>query len=204
MSPSSVAYLDRRRFIASAAALSLCPSAHAEPQAAVHWIDRLDTPGTSDLGTQWSAITDGVMGGLSDLKVTVERIAETPCYRMRGRVRTANNGGFVQMALPLALSRRGLDARPWTGLRLRVRGNGEAYALHLRTTEHRMPWDYHSTDFVAGPEWTEIDVPFSQFKRSTGGGPVDTQHLLRLALVGIGRDFQADLALASVALYAAK
>ena len=184
------------------AALALSPTALAETPSKVRWVDRLESPGKSTLGTEWSGITDRVMGGMSDLEVSLERIDEELCYRMRGQVRTANNGGFIQMALPLSTSPQGLDASAHTGLRIRVRGNGEDYALHLRTSDHRMPWDYHSAVFVAGPEWRTINLPFTAFQRSGGRGPMDTNHLQRLALVGIGRDFRADLALASVALYA--
>jgi hypothetical protein len=164
-------------------------------------LDGLREPGTSELGTRWSAITDAVMGGVSDMTLTVEASAGHSYYRMRGQVRTANNGGFVQMALPLTRSRGKFDASEFRGLRLRVRGNGERYAVHLRTSDNRAPWDYYTATFVAGPTWQDVDLPFDDFERARDAGPVDSSRLGRVALVGIGRDFEADISLASLALY---
>lgn len=186
----------RRAFIVGSTAMLM---AARSPRVPTLWLDRLETPGTSTLGNDWSAFTDGVMGGVSEMAVAVTRLDDEPCYRMSGTVRTANNGGFIQIALPL--SRWGFDATGYAGVRLRVRGNGERYAVHLRTTKNRVPWDYFTQDFEAGPSWTDIDLPFSDFATPRGRRSLTPDSLTRIALVGIGRDFEADVALAAIGLY---
>jgi hypothetical protein len=71
--------------------------------------------------------------------------------RMTGRVTTANNGGFIQI-------RKDLGSPPpegTKGVRLIVRGNGERYFVHLRTSGTLLPWQYYqasfsTTGFMAG------------------------------------------------------
>ncbi|MCO4747373.1 MAG: CIA30 family protein [Proteobacteria bacterium] len=176
--------------------------ARAESEPDVFWLDRLKTPGWSELETAWQPVTDRVMGGRSDLSATVETRANRLCYRMRGMVSTANNGGFIQLALPLARRGSALDASGWSGVRLRVLGNGETYAVHLRSSQSRAPWDYFSSSFTAGTEWQWVDLPFSSFVHSNGSQVLDSSALLRLAVVGIGRDFSADLSVADIGLVA--
>ena len=158
------------------------------------WLDDLETPGTSRLGTQWRGFTDRVMGGRSDMEVDVAGEEANRHYRMRGIVRTENNGGFIQIALPLqSASGQPMNAGEFSGVRLRVRGNGEEYAVHLRTTDCRAPWNYYSATFETTEAWQDITLSFEDFKPTRFRTPLNTKKLSRIALVGIGRDFQAEL-----------
>lgn len=169
----------------------------------VFWLDTLSQPGQSELGTQWSAFTDRVMGGVSDVEVEVTTDSVGQGYHLTGDVRTANNGGFVQMALPLSADRSGFNATAYDGVYVKVKGNGEAYAIHLRTSSNRMPWDYYSASFTAGSGAEEIFIPFSAFERAYGGGGLTLDSLTRIAVVGIGRDFRADITVYKLGLYRA-
>lgn len=164
-------------------------------------IDALREPGVSELGTRWSGVTDGVMGGVSRLEVELAQIDNEVCYRMTGQVRTENNGGFIQMALPLADGWGALDLSDYAGVRLRVRGNGEAYAVHLRTTANRVPWDYYRAEFETEETWRDIELRFEDFSRSRGRGALDRSSIQRLAVVGAGRDFAADVSISRVELF---
>jgi hypothetical protein len=85
--------------------------------------------------SRWEYLADTVMGGVSEGRVSFAREDGAAFARLEGQVSTANRGGFIQM-------RRKLDAPPdgIAGLRLVVRGNGERYFVHLRTTGTALPW----------------------------------------------------------------
>ncbi len=158
--------------------------------------------GVSFIGTRWMGFTDRVMGGVSDQQVTLEEIEGRRVLRLRGQVRLENNGGFIQVALPLAGAREAMDASGFAGVRLQVRGNGEQYAVHLRTSATRLPWQYYEATFTAGPEWTTVDLPFSRFTPQALSRSMDPARLTRVAVVGAKRAFAADVAVARIELYA--
>ena len=60
-------------------------------------LDRLENPGQTTQGQRWSFFTDGVMGGVSEGTVKLDKINNIFCYRMIGNVTTENNGGFIQI-----------------------------------------------------------------------------------------------------------
>ena len=45
---------------------------------------------------QWDAVSDQVMGGLSEIKFTKLSDEDINFYRLEGEVSTKNNGGFIQ------------------------------------------------------------------------------------------------------------
>jgi hypothetical protein len=164
-------------------------------------IDARRTPEpVSSLGPRWQALTDTVMGGITTMSLATEADADGRFWlRMRGRVRLENDGGFLQMALDLDPGGGPVDASVWRGLRLLVRGNGETYGVHLRTTAVIRPWQSYRATFVApaGPTWVEL--PWSAFTPHRLTAPFDPSRLRRLGLVAIGRAFDADLALGELA-----
>lgn len=154
-----------------------------------------DAPG------QWRGFSDRVMGGVSQEHVTLETIARRRCLRLRGEVRLDNNGGFVQLALPLTQNGGPIDARAFRGVRLLVTGNGEHYRLHLRTVDCRRPQQYYWTAFVAGTAWGVVELPFAACQPKGLDVPLALGALTRLGLVAYGRPFGADVAIARVSLY---
>lgn len=155
----------------------------------------------STLGTPWRGFSDQVMGGISQETIALTEIDGRRCLRLTGDVRLENNGGFIQMALDLASEGRTLDASAYDGVLLVARGNGESYGVHLRTPGCIRPWQSYRANFVAGPEWCEIRLPFDRFEPHRLMEPLDVRHLRRLGLVAIGRAFHADLAVSVVGLY---
>jgi Complex I intermediate-associated protein 30 (CIA30) len=67
-------------------------------------------PPLSTIGTMWQLFTDRVMGGVSNGTMARGTVAGRPAIRMRGEVRVENSGGFVQIALDLAIDRKAIDA----------------------------------------------------------------------------------------------
>lgn len=153
---------------------------------------------TSPLGTQWRLVSDGVMGGLSQgqLQATHYRGRDSLC--LRGVVTTANNGGFIQIALDLP---PGLDASACHGMRLTVAGNNESYNLHLRTADLHRPWQAYRQSFTVTPEWQTLDLPFTALHAYRTQQTFRPECLIRVGLVAIGRDFNAELYLAAAVLY---
>jgi hypothetical protein len=146
-------------------------------------------------GFDWTYLGDSVMGGVSQGTARIE----DGVLRLTGTVSTENRGGFIQArtALPGGLPE---DA---TGLRLRVRGNGERYFIHLRTTRTALPWQYFQQGFETGPDWAEVTLPLSGFAPSgrllaEALRPGDVRSL---GLVAYGRDHLADVSLAAFGVF---
>jgi adhesin HecA-like repeat protein len=155
----------------------------------------------SKLGTQWRAVSDRVMGGVSQASLAYVVVDGNSGLRLTGDVRLDNNGGFIQAALDLAPPGQRLDASGYTGMRLVVRGNSQQYSVHLRTPDAVRPWQSYRAHFNASPAWEEIDLPFDAFVPYRLEPALDTKNLTRMGLVAIGREFSADLVIARVSLY---
>jgi hypothetical protein len=150
---------------------------------------------------RWRSFSDRVMGGISQEQVSLERIAAQRCLRLRGVVRLENNGGFVQLALPLEAAGRPLDASGYSGVRLLVWGNGEEYRLHLRTTDCQRPQQFYWAAFMAPATWQLVELPFADFQAKWLTAALNQRVLTRLGIVAYGRPFQADVAVARVGLF---
>jgi hypothetical protein len=155
----------------------------------------------SKLGTRWRAVSDRVMGGISEASVSYDTIDGCPCLRLTGDVHLENEGGFIQAALDLQPSGGTLDVSDYTGLRLIVLGNGEGYSVHLRTPDNVRPWQSYRAHFTADADWETIHLPFEAFVPHRLDAPLDVTRLRRIGLVAIGRAFQADLAVCQIGFY---
>jgi len=147
----------------------------------------------------WDLVTDNVMGGVSEAKMSIDTVQGERCIALRGQVSTANSGGFIQIALDIRDSAR--LAEGYDGLRLDVIGNGETYNVHLRTSELWLPWQSFRASFDTAPEWKTVYLPFSGFEPYRTHAPLKLSKLRRLGVVAIGRDFDADLCVKGLALY---
>lgn len=148
---------------------------------------------------RWTYFADAVMGGVSTGEATFEQDASGSFVRLAGEVSTDNNGGFIQVRRPLS-ERLPTDTQ---GVRLKVRGNGGAYFIHLRTKGTRLPWQYYQAEFTTSQEWTEVHLSFDAFKpsgrllRKTPRADAVTS----IGLVAFGRDHIAQVDVSEVAWY---
>ena len=139
---------------------------------------------------RWQYVSDRVMGGVSDGRATIGTENDAQFAQLRGTVSTANNGGFIQIrrALP--------DALPTgsTGLVLRVRGNGAAYYVHLRSKDASRPWQYHQARFETTSQWQEVTLTWDAFAPN-GGIPKGfaPQDIRSLGVVAYGADYEAQI-----------
>jgi hypothetical protein len=113
------------------------------------------TQSTAQLSEIWGALDDVVMGGVSQSGIQFASTAA--CFS--GQVSIANSGGFASVRTrnfepPLNLS-------AYTGIELRVKGDGNRYKFILRTEER---WDgiayCYSFDTLAD-QWLTINITFS-------------------------------------------
>jgi hypothetical protein len=162
--------------------------------------DRASGDFHSSLGTAWRAVSDTVMGGISQGKLAVDTVEGRACLRLRGEVSLENNGGFVQASLDLGVG-EWLDASGYAGIELEVFGNDESYNLHVRTADTHIVWQSYRASFQAPPGWHMVRLPFAGFQPYRLETPLDLRRLKRIGLVAIGRGFTADLCVGRVALY---
>jgi hypothetical protein len=162
--------------------------------------DRSSSSPVSNLGSEWRLVTDQVMGGVSTGTLTLSTWKGRNCIRMQGAVSTDNNGGFVQIALSLSDQGR-FDASAYDGIELEVAGNNEHYNVHFRTSGLLLPWQSYRSGFMATPDWRTVRIAFSDVKAYKTTRSFRRDKLERIGLVAIGRDFHADLCLASLRFY---
>lgn len=150
----------------------------------------------NDGAAGWRYLSDRVMGGVSDGAATMGRDEGRAFAQLTGAVSTENNGGFVQI-------RRDLTAQ-WdaeaAGLSMVVRGNGETYYVHLRTTASRRPWQYFQAAFPTTASWETVTLTWSDFKPSGRGFSDDLrpQDVVSIGVLAYGRDHAADVSVAQI------
>ena len=94
-----------------------------------------------------------------------------------------------------------IDASAWRGIELEVYGNGETYAVNLRTSDLNRPWQSYRQTFAAAPQWKSVKLPFDDFTPSRTEIPLDVRRLRRLGIIGIGRAFHADVSVAGIRFF---
>jgi len=156
--------------------------------------------GQATLGTSWEGFTDRVMGGVSDMEVGYAEGEEGPVLRMRGQVRLENNGGFIQVRLPLTDSRERFDASDYSGFAVTVRGQPGQYFLHLRCNTTRRVWQYFAAPLAVSEDWQRVVVPFSAFTAQYLSEPLDVSTLRSVAVVAYGEAFEADIEVSRIEL----
>ena len=165
--------------------VTITPVAHAGSPMTLAAFSNPETTG------DWRFFTDGVMGGVSHGQAVIDGGA----LRMTGTVSTENNGGFIQARLADISVPQDI-----TQITARVRGDGQTYFLHIRTTRTRLPWQSFQAPFTAPLEWTDIAIPLTDFKPSGAllGATPRADQITSIALVAYGRDHIADVSLATL------
>jgi hypothetical protein len=152
-------------------------------------------------GASWRGFSDRVMGGVSDAQFSRDTIDGKGCIHLTGRVTRDSGGGFVQMALDLTSRGSFFDASAYAGIELLVHGNDEDYNVHVRTADCGWYDDSYRATFHAASRWQTCRLAWTDFRPNRVATPLDTSRLQRIGLLGWMREFDADLALAEIALY---
>jgi monofunctional biosynthetic peptidoglycan transglycosylase len=110
----------------------------------------------------WRSVDDGVMGGLSQSRLTVT--AEGTGV-FTGVVSLENNGGFASVRrAPVGY---GIDG--FTGIRLAVRGDGKRYRFRARTDDRFDGVAYQADFATTRGAWVTVKIPFDVFQASWRG-----------------------------------
>lgn len=165
--------------------------------------DFSDPRGKAPSGASWRLFTDQVMGGISRADAMHVDEGERRFMRLMGMVSLDNNGGFIQVALPLGSRGQPLDASAFTGIRLEVRADGEGYAVHFRTSDCNRPWEHYKAEIPPGDGWRTVEIPFSSFGAYAIDQALDPSQLTRLGIVAGSREFVADISVGRVEFFAA-
>ena len=155
----------------------------------------------SKLGTEWRLVTDRVMGGLSDGKHGFGKDDRFGYINMKGNVSLKNNGGFVQIALPLVIDSKPFDAAGFSGVRFWAKGNSEKYYVHLRNSQTKMPWQYYSAEFNVSKNWQQIEILFEQFKPQALNSKMKIDRLSQIAIVGAKKAYKIDISVGPIEFY---
>ena len=104
----------------------------------------------------WLIINDGVMGGLSNSEIVFKN-SGTAVFK--GTVSLENSGGFTSTQSKPRL----FNLSGYTGLYLRIKGDGKKYQLRLRTDEHFDGISYRYIFSTEPENWITIRALFIDF-----------------------------------------
>lgn len=142
----------------------------------------------------WRAITDQVMGGVSEL--TIQHVDGV--FLMKGYVSTDNNGGFVRLSNSIDI-----NSNDYKGIKFQAMGNNEIYEVHVTLRGLKIPpWSYFSQSFEVTNQWQEYEIFFKDLKRSSGfsAASMNAKNIRDLSIAGFGRDFEVSLAIKEISL----
>lgn len=129
----------------------------------------------------WQAVDDRIMGGCSQ---SHPKCIKGVGLRFAGHVSMQNNGGFASIRSTPGI----YDLGRYSGLKLRLRGDGKTYKLSLRTDLFYDGISYQSTFTTTEGDWQEISLPFEAFAPTHHGiklstvAPLDTSHITSFGL----------------------
>ena len=148
---------------------------------------------------RWVYFADNVMGGISVGSSEYMVVASGKAIRLYGEVSTKNNGGFIQVRMPYSID----QLEKYTGIKIKMKGNGEEYFLHLRNRSSRLPWQYYQASFKSEPTWKEVIIPFQKFKRSSNfmKRDFDPNTIKTIGIVAYGKDHTADITVSELEFY---
>ena len=143
----------------------------------------------------WAYLADTVMGGVSRGGAEFSAGA----LRLTGQVSTKNNGGFIQVRTRIDST----EAIGKSGIKIKVKGNGDVYYLHVRNASSRLPWHYYTASFQTSEKWENITISFDEFEKSATLMPrkLKPGSIKTIGLVAYGKDHEADVSIANLEFY---
>ena len=175
--------------------MMLVQGASSEKRAAPRVIDDFVDTET----TPWEFITDKVMGGSSTGKMDFVSRDNKPSLHMTGSVSSKKKNNFIQVRRPVDRKKKYFNASEYDGLRLKVKGNEQTYAIHLKTSSTLFPWQRYEAQFETDGSWQEVFIPFKDFKPKSVKRTAKTSKLKTLAVVAMTPDMQADICIDEIA-----
>ena len=155
----------------------------------------------SAFGTKWSLITERGNDSIYTDKIEFIEHDGRRCLHMVRSELHKSKGGLLQARLNLHPKARYFDAHEFTGVQLQAKGNGQTYAIYLRTADARLPRQFYQAQFSTNEGWQGIKIPFERFRPNLLSKPLDITKLKSLAIVAIREQFIADIFLDEIAFY---
>ena len=125
-----------------------------------------------DEKNQWRIVNDGVMGGLSKSGIDINKNAVAV---FQGQLSLENNGGFASLRrLP-----RDYNLKGFTGVSIRIKGDGRTYQFRIRTNERFDGVAYRAEFETKAKEWLIVKIPFKAFIPTFRGRRVPNAPKLR-------------------------
>lgn len=183
--------LSRRALMAGLAAMAAPGAAMATPQ--THAFLNAADPTHRD---RLRAVTDRVMGGVSEAQLSMAEVDGAMAWHLRGAVSLENNGGFIQLAADAPGAPA--DWSAYRGLRLELRGDGGAWFVSVRTTQVRAPWQSFRAPLPAARAWRTVDLPWQAFAPHRIRVAPDWRSILRLGILAVGEARPVDMAVRRV------
>lgn len=110
----------------------------------------------------WSSINDRVMGGISHSRF---ELTESHNVIFSGNVSFEHGGGFASVrSLPGKY-----DLSAYSGLMIRVRGDGKTYKISLTTDRTADSITYRSRFETEDKKWITVKIPFEKFQPTFRG-----------------------------------
>lgn len=134
-----------------------------------------------ELNPTWYIVNDGVMGGLSN---GMYQSTENQTGIFKGMLSLENNGGFSWLKSRAA----NWELEGYTGIKIKVRGDGRKYAFTLKDGDRGRVLYFASFFETQADEWLEIKLPFEGFKGYYYGqnvNPVTRMNLSLMSELGI-------------------
>jgi hypothetical protein len=118
---------------------------------------------------------------------------------MTGNVSLDNKGGFIQFRRTV---NKPFDDR-FLGLEVSLRGNGEIYFIHLRTSGTFLPWQYYQASFESKNKWSIVKIPFSEFRKSGWilSDRIKPKNIESIGIVAFGKKHTVKLDVRAISLY---
>ncbi|WP_439100415.1 CIA30 family protein [Congregibacter sp.] len=164
-------------------------------------IDDFSSARGASNGQSWQYVSDNVMGGISRGSAHHEQEKGNPALALHGTVSLENNGGFIQAALDLAGPGLFLDATGATGIAVSLCGDGQEYAINLRTADTQRPWQSYRSPIDSSSEWQTHYLSFASFGPHRIEKPLNISQLRRIGVIAIGNPGPARVALSRLAFY---
>ncbi|QNA87885.1 amidohydrolase family protein [Massilia sp. Dwa41.01b] len=137
----------------------------ASPLPADGRISRFSEKGlASPFGMGWGPSTDGFAGGKSTVALKTGAVLADGEVPLAIEAKVAPGLPFARAGvafMPGARPMEPVNLSAANSVRFKVRGDGKTYQIMAMTDGVRIP---AAKSFVAGPEWTEVSVPFSELK----------------------------------------
>lgn len=159
------------------------------------------TSGSADFG--WYVLNDNVMGGRSEGSFEQNQGS----LHFTGNTNT-NGGGFSSLRTqPMQV-----DLSSYSGVRVRIKGDGRRYTWRLTTTAtwRGRPVSYWGDFPTQDGAWSDVDIPFADFVPRFRGNRLDGPALDTGAITGMGlmiydqQDGPFEIHVASVRAYSGR